>query len=91
MASAPGWYKDPAGGPGERRWDGWRRTSAMRAAPLDGGSHAKPRRCWLRPVLIAAPIVVGLLALIGIGGCASDLAWIHRRGTGGALAAGAVG
>lgn len=66
---APGWYPDPAGGPGQRYWDGavWR--DAAPAAPnpypaAPAAPAAKKRKLW--PWLVGGLVV--LLALAAMGG-----------------------
>lgn len=65
----PGWYPDPAGGPGQRYWDGvaWRDAApAAPAAPYPAApaAPAKKRKVW--PWIIG-----GLVVLLGIAGLGS--------------------
>ena len=76
----PGWYQDPSGPQGQKRWwDGTRWTehtqpapggapafTAPAAAPSSGGSNA------LKIILI----VLGVLALLTIGGCVACAALV---------------
>lgn len=69
--STPGWYPDPAGGGGQRWWDGSTWTSHVAGAgapppgPVGGGSgDRRPGRGRLIALLVSIGVLVLLLALV---------------------------
>jgi hypothetical protein len=76
----PGWYPDPNGPPGQQRWwDGTRWTEHLQPAPGAGptpGAAPQPTRSGSSNTLVVVLIVLGALAVLGIGGCVACAALI---------------
>ncbi len=70
--SQPGWYPDPAGSGGLRRWDGAQWTNDVRSAAGTGAAPRPPGRNggrgWLLALLVVVVAVVVVAALIWQGG-----------------------
>lgn len=69
----PGWYPDPAGGPGRRWWDGARWTSYTQ--------HPEPPGSRWRPLRTLALVVAALLVLNVFAQAATALAYGSRIST----------
>src|SRR4051794_3210800 len=68
VATQPGWFPDPAGGPDLRWWDGYRWTDQTQPVAVSAAA-VKDKRVWLRVL-----IVLGVVFALGIGGCAALVA-----------------
>ena len=100
----PGWYPDPAGGPGKRWWDGTGWTSRVQAATVSGRRTPQlstrrqvgRRRRWLLLGALAV-VLVGLIVILIDTRRGSDrpdeptLTWSEDTGTGIAFAVGLDG
>jgi hypothetical protein len=72
----PGWYPDPSGPPGQKRWwDGTRWTEHLQPAP-GAGPPATPQKSGSSNALVIILVVLGVLAVLGIGGCVACAALV---------------